>query len=273
MIAHAEHMIGEKRRATPRKTHPLATLALGRTSIRAGRKYGDPGLVRLGQKQVEHAIAELNSDEYLAREMKNMGDEALRYARAHRQFLQENRPDVLANLSKDGKLASYLSAVGSQAAEMYDNLLMRKNHAAEVQALPYMEKVARLRTHEHEANEVVLHDIVCQPQRADRPTRRRESPKSLGQEAASSATWRLVGWDAFADEDYPLPGEYGSEIAAQEAARKRLEHLERIQPCAKSGGQAPGGIQDRVLIVRPNGTSYRYLPSDWPLDAPSEGDG
>ena len=36
-------------------------------------------------------------------------------------------------------------------------------------------------------------------------------------------------------------------------ALKRLADLERTQPAASSGGQAPGGIQDRVYIVHPDG--------------------
>jgi hypothetical protein len=75
--------------------------------------------------------------------------------------------------------------------------------------------------------------------------------------------WRLAGWDAFANENYPLPGEYDSEAEAQRAARKRLEQLERTQPSGQSGGQKPGGIQDQVLIVSPIGSTYRYLPDDW----------
>jgi hypothetical protein len=72
--------------------------------------------------------------------------------------------------------------------------------------------------------------------------------------------WRLRGHDTFAGEDYPLPGTYWTEAQAQRAARRRLAELERMQPSASSGGQRPGGIQDRVYIVRPDGTAYRYLP-------------
>jgi hypothetical protein len=68
--------------------------------------------------------------------------------------------------------------------------------------------------------------------------------------------WRLRGHDTFAGEDYPLPGRFWSEASAQRAARRRLAKLEHTQPSATSGGQK--GIQDRVLIVRPDGTAYRY---------------
>ena len=64
--------------------------------------------------------------------------------------------------------------------------------------------------------------------------------------------WTLVGWDTFADEYYPLPGEYNSEAEVRDAALKTLEHLDRVQADA-------GDLQDRVLVMRSNGTLYRYL--------------
>ena len=70
--------------------------------------------------------------------------------------------------------------------------------------------------------------------------------------------WRLRGHDTFAGEGYPLPGRFWSEAGAQRAARRHLAKLERTQPSATSGGQKPGGIQDRVFIVRPDGTAYSY---------------
>lgn len=39
------------------------------------------------------------------------------------------------------------------------------------------------------------------------------------------------------------------------AARARLAELARSQPAASSGGQ--DGMQDRVDVVRPDGTSFR----------------
>src|SRR5262245_18102138 len=69
----------------------------------------------------------------------------------------------------------------------------------------------------------------------------------------SGGRWRLRGYDTFAGEDYPLPGSYWTEAQAQRAARKRLAELERTQPSVSSGGQRPGGIQDQVYIVRPDG--------------------
>jgi len=80
-----------------------------------------------------------------------------------------------------------------------------------------------------------------------------------------SSRWTLQGYDTFSREDYDLPGQYWTEAGAQRAARRRLRYLERTQPSASSGGQKEFGIQDRVFIVRPDTTNYRYLPDDWPL--------
>ena len=72
----------------------------------------------------------------------------------------------------------------------------------------------------------------------------------------SKRAWRLEGYDVFAGESYPLEGSYGDEKSAQKAARNRLKQLERDQPTETSGGQ--GGIQDRVVIIRPDGTKYYF---------------
>lgn len=73
----------------------------------------------------------------------------------------------------------------------------------------------------------------------------------------ASRTWRLRGYDTFAGDWYPLEGRYFSEGAALRAARRRLRALERLQPSRSSGGQGPGGIQDQVYVVRPDGTLDR----------------
>jgi hypothetical protein len=73
--------------------------------------------------------------------------------------------------------------------------------------------------------------------------------------------WRLLGLDAFdPDAEMHVLGEYETETAALEAACRRLEELEQTQPSASSGGQAPGGIQDRVYIEDPQGNVKRILP-------------
>jgi hypothetical protein len=67
--------------------------------------------------------------------------------------------------------------------------------------------------------------------------------------------WQVKGWDTFAGESYPI-GSYSTEAGAVRAAQRHLRSLEKSQPTAQSGGQAPGGIQDRVSIVRPDGSEY-----------------
>lgn len=69
--------------------------------------------------------------------------------------------------------------------------------------------------------------------------------------------WRLEGYDTFEGSEYPLGGVYGTEAAAVKAARDRLAELEKNQPSASSGGQSRAGIQDRVYVVRPDGSKFR----------------
>jgi hypothetical protein len=71
--------------------------------------------------------------------------------------------------------------------------------------------------------------------------------------------WRLLGYDTFEGEFYTLPDEYPSQAKAEGAAAERLRGLEKSQPSTSSGGQGVDGIQDRVHVVRPDGTSYRYF--------------
>lgn len=71
-------------------------------------------------------------------------------------------------------------------------------------------------------------------------------------------SWRLEDFDTFEGESYHLEGEYETEETARIAAKKRLEKIEEEQPSSMSGGQSFGGIQDRVFIVRPDGTKYRF---------------
>jgi hypothetical protein len=66
--------------------------------------------------------------------------------------------------------------------------------------------------------------------------------------------WKLRGYDTFEGMPYKIPGEFDSESLAQEAAEKYLK--EKIEPL--QGKPTLGGIQDRISIIRPDGTSYRY---------------
>ncbi len=72
-------------------------------------------------------------------------------------------------------------------------------------------------------------------------------------------TWHLSGYDTFAGDSYHLAGTFFSEKAARKAAMKELKTLEKLQPTRYSGGQQPGGIQDQISIVRPDGSSYRIV--------------
>ena len=70
--------------------------------------------------------------------------------------------------------------------------------------------------------------------------------------------WKIEGYDTFENEPYPLPGEYDGEDSAVDEAKKRLAELELSQPSETSGGQDYGGIQDKIYIVRPDGTKYLF---------------
>ena len=74
--------------------------------------------------------------------------------------------------------------------------------------------------------------------------------------------WTIKGYDTFEGGEeawYKLPGEFDTEAEAVEAAKKRLEELEKSQPAAESGGQEMGGIQDQVYVVSPDGEMRRIL--------------
>jgi hypothetical protein len=72
--------------------------------------------------------------------------------------------------------------------------------------------------------------------------------------------WTLRGWDTFAGEPYHI-GRYFTEGGARRAARRYLTMLEKNQPPEFSGGRQPGGIQDKVSIVRPDGTEFQLPES------------
>ncbi len=74
--------------------------------------------------------------------------------------------------------------------------------------------------------------------------------------------YKLLGFDTFEGEFYPLEGSYPSVEEAETAAQDRLTYLEAIQPAKSSGGQKLGGIQDRVYIVGPGDFPKRVMPRD-----------
>ena len=73
---------------------------------------------------------------------------------------------------------------------------------------------------------------------------------------SEAGKWHLEGYDSFSNEEYPIPGSYPTEKKAIAAAKKKLAELEKTQPSATSGGQSSMGIQDRIYIVRPDGSKY-----------------
>lgn len=93
--------------------------------------------------------------------------------------------------------------------------------------------------------------------KAARERRTDEEAQKVQQAAPGGGTWHLLGRDALDWGFYPLPGVYASRKEAERAARARLRYLEGFQPTKTSGGQA--GIQDRVYVVGPDGTSYRLM--------------
>jgi hypothetical protein len=83
------------------------------------------------------------------------------------------------------------------------------------------------------------------------------TPESIVEHGYKEVFWTLEGYDTFSDERYPISGAFDSEESARAAADGILDELERQQPSSSSGGQE--GIQDRVYIIRPDGTAYRYI--------------
>jgi hypothetical protein len=78
----------------------------------------------------------------------------------------------------------------------------------------------------------------------------------------TAGTWGVEGYDTFEggpDAYYGVKDGLASEEDAQIAAAAYMKELDRTQPAASSGGQGPMGIQDRVYIVRPDGSRYRFF--------------
>lgn len=84
---------------------------------------------------------------------------------------------------------------------------------------------------------------------------------AIPKDATSKGDWEVVGYDTFDREFYPLYDCVSEEVALALGIRY-LKHLEATQPAAFSGGQAALGIQDRVFIIRPDGTQYRLMVSE-----------
>ena len=113
--------------------------------------------------------------------------------------------------------------------------------------LPTPERIAQEMTHLEE--KYAINAAVAKMRPPVDSTSRYMPPKFV---------WRIGGFDTFAEEFYSLEGEYETETEAHAAAVFRLAKLEMTQPTSVSGGQDALGIQDRVFILRPDGTSYRF---------------
>lgn len=84
------------------------------------------------------------------------------YAQMKRKSLQRNRPDLLREFRQAGDLQSYLKEIGEQASAMEDNLfhqLEKKN------PLPkdYLERVKELGRRQRQVLEIVMHDLIHEP--------------------------------------------------------------------------------------------------------------
>ena len=70
--------------------------------------------------------------------------------------------------------------------------------------------------------------------------------------APKQGKWKIKGFDTFSENYYDLEGEWDDEDGAKEAANERLSELARIDPGA-------GSLRDKVFVVGPDGTGYRYF--------------
>lgn len=86
---------------------------------------------------------------------------AKEYAERHRQHLQDNLPDELAQHQKDGSLEAHLSSIGEEASDREQNVLKRMNDK-DIQNLPYHQRVAASQSlrepAQEQANELLLPD-------------------------------------------------------------------------------------------------------------------
>lgn len=92
--------------------------------------------------------------------------QAKEFAEEHKRFLVEHRPDVWRKLQQSDP-DSYLSSVGEQASDRYWTLMRQYQHSPEVKKLPFQERVQALQSRQHEAAEIVRHDLLHQPLAAE----------------------------------------------------------------------------------------------------------
>jgi Transposon-encoded protein TnpV len=85
------------------------------------------------------------------------------YAREHRRFLEQHRPDVLASLRQQNNLDSYLSSIGEQARDRLGSLMAEHMNSAEVQKLPHLDRVRSLQNRRMEVEELIRDELINQP--------------------------------------------------------------------------------------------------------------
>jgi hypothetical protein len=95
-----------------------------------------------------------------------MSSRAKAYAKMHGEFLKANFPKVHAALQKSGQLPSYLQQLGSQADEMQGQI---ESQMMTSPNLPkdYGQRVKALEAIPHQAQEMVLNDLVHNPPSQD----------------------------------------------------------------------------------------------------------
>ena len=87
------------------------------------------------------------------------------YSRLHRKYL-EDTGQLEETKRANPDLTSYLSSRGKEAEELHTTLMMQRQQTPQFQNLPYPERVKDLQAYRHQADEVVRHQLINQPQPA-----------------------------------------------------------------------------------------------------------
>lgn len=85
---------------------------------------------------------------------------AQKWAEAHKRYFQENKPQMLAQMQKEGTLEEHLTGIGEQAEEMETYLFLQMTRD-----LPenYLERVSKLEQTNLQVSELVMDDLILQP--------------------------------------------------------------------------------------------------------------
>jgi hypothetical protein len=85
---------------------------------------------------------------------------AEKYARLHKEFLEQNNPSVLSGQDDP---TSYLSSMGRLAAESWRHQMHQFAKSREVQSLPHLDRIRALQNYQQAVEEQILHDHILQP--------------------------------------------------------------------------------------------------------------